>query len=266
MDLKFPATQPDQTLCFENKRRIIHEKHSAWMEQRDQALAADKDGNSTPTLSETLDDIHAASLAAVSRYDDEKRQLAKLPPARRRAVMAQKRASWMDQRGEEAPSLRLRERQPAEVRSPTAPGAADTGGNQLLAQLHAERQARISAAVPTRARPAQSPLHTALMSQPTIDDRQEGMIPARSIRPAQQPTGLAWSCSACTFAHAAPALACEMCGILRDSAASATQSRCGSDSGDVDDLHAELGLADDNQLDEIENFLAAVELDLQRDD
>ena len=66
MDLKFPATQPDQSLCFENKRRIINEKHSAWMEQRDRALAAEKDGHCVPTLRGTLDDIHKAAMAAVS--------------------------------------------------------------------------------------------------------------------------------------------------------------------------------------------------------
>ena len=37
MDLKFPATEPDQTLCFENKRRIISDKHAAWMAQRERA-------------------------------------------------------------------------------------------------------------------------------------------------------------------------------------------------------------------------------------
>eukprot|EP01047_Picozoa_sp_COSAG01_P094335 COSAG01_NODE_25270_length_750_cov_1.333333_1_plen_206_part_10 len=62
MDLRFPATQPDQTLCVENKRRIINGKHSAWMEQRGRALAAETDGHSVPTLRGTLDD-KAKSLA-----------------------------------------------------------------------------------------------------------------------------------------------------------------------------------------------------------
>ena len=58
-----------------------------------------------------------------------------------------------------------------------------------------------------------------------------------------------------------------MCGTLRDPAPSKQESRCGTDEGAVDDLDSELGLEDDgSQLDEIENFLAAVELDLQRDD
>jgi len=58
-----------------------------------------------------------------------------------------------------------------------------------------------------------------------------------------------------------------MCGTPRDSSLSELHSRRCNDTGAVDDLDAELGLdADDRQLDEIEDFLAAVELDLQRDD
>ena len=44
-------------------------------------------------------------------------------------------------------------------------------------------------------------------------------------------------------------------------------SRRSSDADVLSDLDAELGLEEDSgQLDEIDNFLAAVELDLQRDD
>ena len=286
MDLKFPATQPDQTLCFENKRRIINEKHSAWMEQRDRALAAEKDRpDDAPSLRATLDDVHRDAMAAISRYDDEKRQLASLPPARRRAAMQQKRASWMEQRGgEEAPALCRRPRQPQREpqrdtatethREPAAsartshPVTATAAGNTLLGQLHAERQARVAADVTGAAASAQTPTQAAAPSAPAMT-RKEGAIAARSSSlplAASRPAS-SWACDACTFAHAAPVSACEMCGTPRDSSLSELHSRRCNDVGAVDDLDAELGLdADDRQLDEIEDFLAAVELYLQRDD
>jgi hypothetical protein len=258
MDLKFPATQPDQMLCFENKRRIINEKHSAWMQQRDRALAAESDSAPEgPSLRSTLDDVHREAMAAISRYDDEKRQLSKLPPARRRAAVQEKRASWMEQRGgEEKPTLGLRERQAAEAPCAAPTAAATDTGNTLLRQLHAERLARATTTV------------TDPISSGPVITRQAGSIAARSnTPPAQASTSLGWACRACTFAHAAPALECEMCGTLRDPAHSKLESRCDTDTGAMDDLDAELGLEQDGgQLDEIEDFLAAVELDLQRDD
>ena len=268
MDLKFPATQPDQTLCFENKRRIINEKHSAWMEQRERALAAEKDRRAdAPSLRETLEDVHREAMASISRYDDEKRQLSNLPPARRRVAMQQKRASWMEQRGEEeAPSLCRRPRQPATVR--TTHLVTETGtGNTLLGQLHAERQARVAVAATRVATSAQLPPQAA--PSDLVMTWQEGAMATRSSSlptTASRPA-FSWACNACTFANAAPALACEMCGLPRDSSPSKQLSRRGTDKGAVDDLDAELGLdEDDRQLDEIEDFLAAVELDLQLDD
>ena len=190
MDLKFPATQPDQTLCFENKRRIINEKHSAWMEQRGRALAAEKDRpDDAPSLRATLDGVHRDAMAAISRYDDEKRQLGSLPPARRRAAMQQKRASWMEQRGgEEAPALCRRPRQPQkEIQRDTAtethrepaaaarmshPATAAAAGNTLLGQLHAERRARVAADATGAAASAQAPTQAAAPSDPALT-RQE---------------------------------------------------------------------------------------------
>jgi hypothetical protein len=269
MDLKFPATQPDQMLCFENKRRIINEKHSAWMQQRDAALAAENESAPDgPSLRGTLADVHREAMAAISRYDDEKRQLSKLPPARRRAAMQEKRASWMEQRvGEETPSLAPRERQPAEAPGTAHTAAATDTGNTLLRQLHAERLARAT----TPVNGAISYAHfsrQAAPSGPVSTKQVTRTIAARSTTPPTQASpSLGWACRACTFAHAAPALECEMCGTPRDPAPSKLESRCDTvTAGAVDDLDAELGLEDGRQLEEIEDFLAAVELDLQRDD
>ena len=270
MDLQFPATQPDQTLCFENKRRIINEKHSAWMEQRDRALAAEKGREDVPTLRSTIENLHRDALASVSRYDDEKSQLSKLPPRRRRAAMQQKRASWMEQRGQDVPSVLPHTQQTAAdfgsstVASSTVAGAA---GNELLAQLHAERQARAATAVgrttaPTGSLTQATHCHSMAMTQP-----EEATNAHCDIQASQDSTSLGWACSACTFAHAVPAQVCEMCGTPREPASSTLGSRRSTDADVLNDLDAELGLEEDSgQLEEIDNFLAAVELDLQRDD
>ena len=65
MDLKFPATEPDQTLCFENKRRIISDKHAAWMAQRERAIAQEPQPSSASAAAAAPAETEAAAVEAV---------------------------------------------------------------------------------------------------------------------------------------------------------------------------------------------------------
>ena len=306
MDLKFPATQPDQMLCYENKRRIINEKHSAWMAQRDRALAGGREEQQAepaapPTLRGTLDDVHMETMAAMTRYDTEKKQLSKLPPARRRAAMAEKRTTWMEQRrvGEEAPisaetppppqqqqppqqQRRRKEQPPTSTAAAVAADSVMGQGNSMLAQLHAERQARAAGVPPASssaaaASRAPQQVHAAL-SDLMLMSRQAGTTAAHSMSlsaQATQPQG--WTCGACTFAHSTYATACEMCGTPHEGSRPQSQAAAAEPSpqqprraSPFHALDAELGLDDEDEdgggLGEIEDFLAAVELDLQQED
>ena len=322
MDLKFPAHNPDQTLCCENKRRIIGDKHAAWMAQRDRALASEEpqpeaalaqlrasqapdrvksieDGKREPEeragLRGTLDDVHRQALQAVGRYDDEKKQLAGLPPARRAKALAEKRASWMEQRGrdgggdEVSPSSDARAARPAAAAARRQQPAVSAGaaaaatpvvgeGNIMLAALHAERRARESGSLPEPAAlsrplaPGASAAAAAPLADLVASSRQAGAAAARSLSlsaqaassaPSAGATG-AWSCGACTFHHTAFAPGCEVCGTPRPSPEEQPVVRPSAS------LDAELGLDDSDgegsELGEIEDFLAAVELDLAQDD
>ena len=93
--MKWPATMPGQTLCNDNKRRTIAEKHALWMAQRSQAIAEEeptigKLGANERRAAALQAQKEAEALASVQAYDAEKRRrakIAKLPPAKRREAM-----------------------------------------------------------------------------------------------------------------------------------------------------------------------------------
>jgi len=330
MDLKFPATEPDQTLCFENKRRIISDKHAAWMAQRERAIAQEPQPSSSASAAAAAPaETEAAAVEAVEVYEAEKRDLAKLPPARRRAAVAQKRASWMKQRvsAEAAAAGSSSSAQPRRGDVPAAkqtqdPGAARSAAgesvaapaagrsvangssppaeaagdgsaapeaadsNALLAQLHAERQARAAApTVPAAA--AAAAARPAARAPPAPAARQQQQTPpAAAGRAAAEPQAAdsGWSCAACTFRHSGPAASCEICGTARPAPSPAAADPLNlSDLDDGNALshsprrrpHPSKTFADptsgvcvgsaDGELGEINDFLAAVELQLAQD-
>eukprot|EP01045_Picozoa_sp_COSAG04_P006011 COSAG04_NODE_289_length_17842_cov_141.473483_3_plen_371_part_00 len=255
MDLKFPATEPDQTLCFENKRRIISDKHAAWMAQRERAIAQEPQPSSSASAAAAAPaETEAAAVEAVEVYEAEKRDLAKLPPARRRAAVAQKRASWMKQRvsaeaaavgssssaqprrGDVPAAKRAQDpgatrsaagkstaapaagRSVANESSPSAEAAGDgsaeaADSNALLAQLHAERQAR--AAAPTAPAAAAAVAAAARPAARAPPAQQQQTRPAAAAAAAEPEDDSGWSCAACTFRHSGPAASCEICGTSR---------------------------------------------------
>lgn len=291
MDMKWPATQPDQICCVEHKRRVIERKHSQWMAQRSAVIGA-----VSPVVFEGPK--HAEVVAAgkaIDAYEAEKVELAKLPPERRREAMAKKREAWLAQQQVERQSLEAAAREGAAIAAARADvastqrplavsnGPADSPGrlsgvkselwagsvegqSSAMHRLAASSQELEVAEGPEdasglpalrRAKPSVLPevsIHMTGCSQPQFSAVEVGKASAPLTALAR------WACSACTFENEHSAARCAMCdhAPLVATCAIGEGDQVLTSSKNLDeDFDPE-----DSELDEINGFLAAVELQI----